>query len=364
MADVTWSQVLAWRMRRQYVDPFGDGVPAVGIARRLGGVQAQVASAAALAVAVRQAKPAAGEVTAALDERAVVKAWAMRGTLHLLSSDDAGAYLALSGAHRKWETGSWQRAFKATPADLEAVAEAAAEALAGGTALSREELTAQVVDRTGSEHLREVLSSGWGTVLKLLAWWGVLCHGPVDGNRVSFVSPADWVPGWRGVPATDDAAPVVIGAFLGAHGPGTPATFDAWLSRGMTRRGMLKGWFAAMADELATVDVDGVPMQLLATDVDELLGTEPSDAVHLLGGFDQYVLGAGTNATYMLDPEHRAEVSRAAGWISPVVLHGGRVAGVWQPDDGGVAVSLWDDVPPSALEPAVERMREVLAALT
>jgi hypothetical protein len=32
---------------------------------------------------------------------------------------------------------------------------------------------------------------------------------------------------------------------------------------------------------------------------------------------------------HLFDPVHRWKVSRVAGWISPVVLVGGRVLGVW-----------------------------------
>ena len=251
--------------------------------------------------------------------------------------------------------------FGATPDDLDAIAAAATDALDATPVLTRDELTLEVVERTGSAHLREVLGSGWGTLLKPLAWWGVLCHGPTQGNRVTFTSPRRWLSDWRGVPEPDDAAPVVIRAFLRAHGPGTPDTFDAWLSRSTTRRGILKGWFAAMAGELATVDVEGTPMQMFADDVDELAVTEPTDVVRLLGGFDQYVLAAGTNARYLVPTEHRADVSRTGGWISPVVLRGGRVVGTWRAD-GAIDITLWEDVPHSALERETARMRELLGA--
>ncbi|MEO3827811.1 crosslink repair DNA glycosylase YcaQ family protein [Actinomadura sp. B10D3] len=88
-------------------------------------------------------------------------------------------------------------------------------------ALTREELTRAVVDRTGSQHLADVLGSGWGTLLKPLAWWGVLCYGPPQGSKVTFTSPARWLPGWAGLPAVEDAARTVIHACLGAHGPAT-----------------------------------------------------------------------------------------------------------------------------------------------
>ncbi|MFD0903057.1 winged helix DNA-binding domain-containing protein [Actinomadura sediminis] len=360
MTSVMWEQVLAWRMRRQFVDR-PDAASAVAVARRLGGVQAQVASSAELAVAVRRAAPEPGEAARALgEERTLVKTWAMRGTLHLLPADEAAAYLVLCGAARHWEKPSWQRAFGATPADLEAIAESAARALAGGAVLTRDELTRTIVDDTGSAHLAEVLGSGWGTLLKPLAWWGVLCHGPARGGRVTFASPEGRLPSWKGLPPIDEAARTVVRAFLGAHGPATPDMFDNWLMRKANRKKDVKGWFAALGDELCTVDVDGVPMYLLAEHRDELLGTGPAAPVRLLGAFDQYVLGAGTGATYLIPAEHRSEVSRTAGWISPVVLHEGRVAGVWQPEDGDVAVTTWEDVPADLLDAELARVRPLL----
>ncbi|NED57785.1 winged helix DNA-binding domain-containing protein, partial [Micromonospora aurantiaca] len=72
-------------------------------------------------------------------------------------ADEAAAYLALCSAVRQWEKPSWQKNFGATPADLEALAEAATTALAGGAALTRAELTEAVVEETGSHHLADVL---------------------------------------------------------------------------------------------------------------------------------------------------------------------------------------------------------------
>ncbi|MBC6463524.1 winged helix DNA-binding domain-containing protein [Actinomadura sp. HBU206391] len=356
MGSLTWPQALAWRMRRQFLDPMGDA-PAVEITRRLAGVQAQVASAAGLAVAVRQVAPRDRDVGKALwDERTLLKTWAMRGTLHLLPGDEAGAYLALCATLRHWEKPSWQRAFGATPAELELIAAAAADALGDGSPRTREELTAEIVERTGSGRLAEVLGSGWGTLLKPLAWWGVLCHGPSRGNRVTFTAPAHHVLGWRGLPPAEEAAGTVIRAFLGAHGPATAEMFDAWLTRGTSRRKELRGWFATLGDELTVVEVEGVPMYVLTDHLAEMQAMEPSSAVRLLGGFDQYVLGAGTGASYVVPAEHRAKVSRQAGWISPVVVHGGRVAGVWAAKDGAIEVTAWEDVPGGPLAAETERL--------
>src|SRR5881275_1652537 len=107
---MTWPQVLAWRMRRQLLDPVGAAsVP--GVVRRLCGVQTQVASFAELAVRVRRRTSRRGEVGRALAEGRLVKTWAMRGTLHLLTPEEGGAYLSLLAAGRSWERESWQKYF-------------------------------------------------------------------------------------------------------------------------------------------------------------------------------------------------------------------------------------------------------------
>jgi hypothetical protein len=356
---LTWAQVLAWRTRRQFIESPGEA-SAVDVVRRLAGVQAQVASAAELTVALRRAQPDPSAVPRALwDENSLVKTWAMRGTLHLLPADEAAAYLALCATVRNWEKASWQKAFGATTADLEAIAAAATEILSGGAVFTREELTAAIVDKTGSAHLAEVLGSGWGPLLKPLAWWGVLRYGPSRGNRVTFTSPEN-LPAWRGLPAVEDAARTVIRAYLGAHGPATPEMFDNWLTRTLSRKKELRTWFASMAGELATVEVEGVPMYALAEHVDELEATAPTRSVRLLGGFDQYVLGAGTGAAYLIPAERRSDVSRTAGWIAPVVLHEGRVAGTWESKNGAIAVTPFEEIPHALLDAEITRVKALL----
>jgi hypothetical protein len=366
--ETTWPQVLAWRMRRQLLDPVGQ-VDAPDVVRRLCGVQAQVPAAAALAVGVRQADPVPGAVDRALADGLLMRTWAMRGTLHLLSPDEAGAYLALMAAGRSWEKGSWVKAFGVAPGEMVELTEAVAEIL-DGQVLTREELVAELgvrLDRPGRPDLEAELRSGWGAVLKPVAWQGVLCHGPVSGNRVTFARPDRLLPGWTGLPEPEDAARAVVPAYLQAYGPATIERFDAWLTRGTSRKGMLRSWFAALGDDLVTVDVEGTSAYLLAEDVESLAGTAPTPAVRLLAAFDQYVLGPGTAATEILASAWRAEVSRAAGWIAPVVVVAGRVAGVWDRDGQNIDVRLFDDsvdgVPAAALEAAIDRMRAVIEAL-
>jgi hypothetical protein len=359
--QTTWPQVLAWRMRRQLLDPVGE-VDVVDVVRRLCGVQAQVPATAALAVRVRQLSSPPGGVDRALEERRLMRTWAMRGTLHLLPPNEAGAYLSMVGAARTWEKGSWQKAFGVTPDEMVALVDAVGQVL-DGRVLSRDELVVAVGELLGRPDLAAELRSGWGTVLKPVAWQGRLCHATSEGNRVSFARPDQWLPDWAGVPDPVEAAQIVIPAYLRAFGPTTPERFDAWLTRGTSKRAAVRSWFAALDDRLATVEVDGEPALLLAEDVDGLGGTSPTQTVRLLPGFDQYVLGPGTKAEEIIAPTRRAEVSRTAGWISPVVVAGGKVAGTWQVDGRTLQVRLFeeaDPIPGPALDAEVARIEELL----
>jgi Winged helix DNA-binding domain len=232
-AKLTWDGVLTWRMRRQLIDPVG-AAGIVDTVRRLCGVQAQVPSSAELALALRSADPQAGGAARALAERALMRTWAMRGTLHLLAPDDAGAYLALIAARRTWERPAWQRNFGASAAEVQTLADVVDDVL-DGTVMDRDELIAAVAERTGNRDLDEHLRSGWGVLLKPLAWMGLICNGPSRGNRVTFTSPRSWLPEWGGLPDTDAAARIAITSYLGAYGPATARTFDAWLTRGSSR---------------------------------------------------------------------------------------------------------------------------------
>jgi len=340
----TWEQVLAWRLRRQFVDPRGDAA-AAGVVGRLCGVQAQVPSAAETAVGVRQRTPDTGGIARGLADGSLLRIWAMRGTLHLLRSSEAAAYLSLIAAARTWTKPVWQRHFGATPQDVAALAEAVGTALEG-RALTRDALVGELLADPRFHGMAEQLRSGWGALFKPLAWQGVLCHAPDPGGRTVFARPADLAPHWTGLPDPEEAAPVAIAAYLGAYGPATPEAFDAWLTRGSLRKTLLRRWFADMGDRLVQVDVDGWSAYLLAEHADELASCTPRGSVRLLGAFDQYVLGPGTRDTRILPAEHRDRVSRKGGWISPVVVVDGRICGVWELADGELVVSLFPGAEP------------------
>ncbi|WP_261808385.1 winged helix DNA-binding domain-containing protein [Nonomuraea sp. C10] len=362
--SVTWPQILAWRLRRQFVSEPCDGGP-VEVARRLCGVQAQVASSAQLAVAVRSDRPDPGAIDRALwADRTLAKTWIMRGTLHLVPADTLADHCAALSTLRFWEKGSWQRGHGVTAGEIEAIVDTVPKIL-GERPMTREEVVDAVVAATGDRHLREALGSGWGALLKPLSRLGELCYGPPREGRVTFVAPRAWLPGWPGaLPPPEEAGVRVVRAFLGAHGPATPEMLDGWLFGGVARKAVLKGWFRDLAPELAEVETgDGRTLLALAEHLDDLATTRPSEEVHLLPGFDPYILGAPRALEPLVPAAAKPKVSRQAGWISPVVVHRGRVAGVWKAEAGRVEAELFEDVPEPPLAAAAARVEALLATV-
>ena len=359
--NVTWEQALAWRMRRHHLDPVGKAsVPEV--VQRLCGVQAQVASSAELAIRIRRTSSRAGEVGRALSDGRLIKTWAMRGTLHLLTPEEGGAFLSVIASGRSWERPSWQKYFGVTTKHIDALRAAARKAL-DGTVLTREELIAAVTAERELGHIGEALRSGWGTLLKPLAWQGDLCFGPSRGNRVTFTLPEAASSRWAGLPDPEEAAQRAIAAYLGAYGPATFEAFGNWLSGGWFGKRQLRAWFEALGDRLAEVDVDGQPGFVLAEDLDDLAAAKPTKTLRLLGGFDQFVLGPGTGDGHVTPAARRSAVSKQSGWISPVVVVGGVVHGTWTLDGDRVGIGWFKEAgkpPRKVLEAEVERLSSIL----
>ncbi len=358
---VSWKQALGWRMGRQLLDPIGN-LGAVEGVRRLWGVQAQVASSAELATRVRRQTSRPEDVSRALADGRLIKTWAMRGALHLLTPEDGGAFLSMMATGKAWELPSWQRYFGMQTKHWDELRDAVRDALAGPP-LTREDLVAAILARRKLRHLGDALRSGWGTLFKPLAWRGELCHGPSQGNRVTFTRPDVVSTRWGGVPDPDDAAPTVILAYLSAYGPATTDNLRNWLARGHINVRRLRAWVAAVRDQLAEVEVDGDPNWIRVEDLDELTAAKPSSAVRLLPGFDDYVLGPGTEDGHVTPAARRTAVSRQAGWISPVALAGGVVHGTWELDGSQVRVSWFREagkIPRSALNEEVARLSQIV----
>ena len=187
--ELSWDQALAWRLGQQLLD--SPGTDPVRVISKIGGVQAQVASSAAQAVAIRSKRLA--DIEHLLwEKRSLVKTWAMRGTLHLLPASEIGVWIAAL-RQRPWKiTPAWEKYHGISKSQLDSLTGAIPKVMSGEP-MTREELTAAVVAKTRDRGLGEALSSGWSQVLKPAANRGLLAQGPPRGRNVTFVDPGAWL---------------------------------------------------------------------------------------------------------------------------------------------------------------------------
>lgn len=330
---ITWAQALAWRMGQHLLEPVGDA-SVTGVVRRLGAVSAKHQGAAELAVGLRRQGARPGDVARALAEGEVVAAYAFRGGVHYLAPDDGGAYLALRASGRQWELPSWQDYYRLTPADWPVFRAAVREALANGPKTIRD-IGAAVTRRQAFRHLRPVFDEGAGTLVKPLTWQGDMGFGPTLDGQSTFQR-LDANPAWAGVWPLDEAGPHAVESYVRAYGPATVEHVRYWLGSGLSAGGRrLDRWIATLGERLVAVDVEGEDAYVLDEQVDDLMAARPTDAVRLLPGHDQWVMGPGTKDEHVVPAALRTAVTRGAN----LVVVGGVVGGTWSASRDVVSVT-------------------------
>lgn len=326
--SLTWDEVCGRRLARQRLLAPAPRAVLPDVVGAVCGIQAQVGSAAELAIGARVAGVTQRDVRAALwEERRLVKTYGPRGTLHLLPAGELPLWMAAMRAAASLREPPWYEAAGLTPAQADDLLAAIGDTL-DGRCLTREELAGAVAGRVGA-WAREPLMSAWGELLAPAAYAGRLCFGPNRGSKVTFVRPDQWAGPWRDL---DPGAALadVCRRYVAAYGPVTAQDFARWfrLSPAEARRVL-----ESLGGELAEVAVEGKCAWVLA--VDAAAVWEPAGpSLFLLPQYDCYILGCGQRERVVPEAA-RARVSaygrgRFEGATGlPVVLIDGVVAGMW-----------------------------------
>ena len=288
----------------------------------VGGLQAQVMSAAELQAGVRVDCRAEDVREALWQRKTLVKTWLMRGTLHLVPAEDLPLFTAAMRTRWMRLRDSWLTFVQLSEPEFWALLDAIGEAL-DGKILTRDELV-EAVGRGRPERVREVMRSGWGGILKPVARSGLLCFGPSRGQSVTFTRPEQWIGAWRDIDP-DDALVEVARRYLHAYGPASRDDFARWWGNWP---GVGKAAWSGLAGELASVSIEGRRADLLSSDVRRIANQRVEESVQLLPPFDPYLMGHSSR-DHIVEAANLSKVSRTAGWISAVVLVDGRVAGTW-----------------------------------
>jgi hypothetical protein len=335
--SLTPDQIRAARWRAQLLGrplerPGPPGIPAdpgaavARVAAHLGGLQAQAAPPARLAVRPRAAGLTAADVDRACADRDVTRTWAMRGTLHLVATADVRWMTSLFGPvfvqkyrRRRLQLGLGEELCERALAALASI-------LAGPVPLTR----AEVIERLAAAGIEiDPRTQQPPHLLGYAAARGLICRGPDrPGDEPTYVLLDDWAPDAAGR-SRDDALGELARRYLGGHGPAARADFTTW--SGLPAAATRRAW-ELIADQTVPAGAD-----LVRLDEPALDGTVPP--ARLLGHFDPLLMGYRDRAL-ILAPEHAKRIQAGGGFVLPTLLVNGRVAGTWRLDRRGAWARL------------------------
>lgn len=364
---VSAAQAAAFRLARQHLAGSGRSVAGrhaaaslADVVRDTAGIQAQVMSAGELSIWTRRRATTRAEIQRALWEaRELVRTSAMRLTLHLVPSGDLAIYVAATKAMAFRRIEYWLGRMGATPPQLRKMVDCVVDTLDDGRPRTQQELIAAAKKKVG-RGMGKWLDHSWSGVRPAVIE-GRIVYGPPSGAEATFVRTDRWL-GLQPQVDAGSAQGELLRRFLAAFGPATPHDFAKWSG---LKASDSKKLVAAAGDGLIEVSVDGAPGWILLQDLEALTRSElDDDAVRLLGAFDSFLLAHATKE-HLVDARFYKRVYRPQGWISPVVLRGATIVGVWFPESLGATTLLRVELfgrPTAAVRRGVESEAHALSA--
>jgi hypothetical protein len=324
-----------FRLERHHL--LGDtGSDPVTLCRDVCGAQAQILPAAHLQLWARNHGIARSEIESALwKSRTLVKTHVMRQTLHLIPADEFLVYgAALRGYLLAFALRIMTRC-GVTRQETDALTELIMEIMAAGPR-TRAEITAAVRPKV-SKRVRAWMDKVW-SITRVPVAEGLLCYGCGEGNEVQLVRTDQWLTNLKARPVDEtEAQCVLVRNYLRAYGPATLNDFAHWSGIPITQVRLLR---AHLGDDLVELELEGKTCLLLREDLEVLREpTRLTPSVRLLPHFDPYLL-AHRAKDHLLENQHYKRVYRNQGWISPVLLVDGRIAGTWSHKSQGSKVQV------------------------
>lgn len=286
------------------------------VARHVVGLQAQDVGAVRLSARARSSSLTLPVVRR---EKAVVRTWLMRGTLHLVAVADARWLLSLfgernvrAGARRRAELGLDERTCARA---LDVLPE-----ILTGRSLARADLVAEVAAR---KVRIDPAGQAPAHLLAYAAGRGVVCRGPdLDGDEPGYVLLDEWVPAAQPPPSSGDEADEALAQlarrYLTAFGPAAPADLAAW--SGLPLGAVRRGWSALPSADLVEA-ADGLWM------LRDAPKPESGPVVRLLPAYDTYLLGYRERP---VPAAYAKRIQAGGGVVHPAVVVDGAVAGRWR----------------------------------
>ncbi|MGD0004636.1 MAG: winged helix DNA-binding domain-containing protein [Anaerolineaceae bacterium] len=292
--------------------------------RKLVGVNAQLPSAMYLSLRARVEGLTKDEIDdIRVKQRSVVRTWCMRGTMHLLASEDLAWLLSTLPTSLVIDGWRWleQRGGLSTEKSREILDEAWQTLQANGP-LTRSDLVQALTLKYGF-HARAAIAG----IVHLNGLLGRVCFGPDRIADPTYTALDNWL---NTPPILSGPADYVGLArrFLQGYGPTAPEDLSAWWGCALSEA---KGAWSKLKDELAELDFDGRPVWIITEPTGDM--DSPGPVVRLLPAFDSYYLGYRVR-DFAVPIDYQPRVFHG-GEIAPVILLDGCAVGTWHYEQRG-----------------------------
>lgn len=285
----------------------------------MGAMQAQDYGQALWAVALRTTAATQTNVEQAIAERSIVVTWLMRGTIHLVSARDVRWILELCAPRNLVAVQSRLKQLELDVRTLGRCEQLFQNALAGRSPVTRstmfELLKQEGINSTGQRGYH---------ILWHLSQTGLICFGSRQGKEQTFVLLDEWVPD-APTKSRDSSLAELAKRYFTSRGPATVHDFATWA--GLTLRDARAG-LESVQDQLVSETRDQTEFWWTDNAVGGIVA-QGSD-VHLLPGFDEYILGY-KNRLDVITVEHAARIVPGGnGVFLPIIVIDGQVVGTWK----------------------------------
>lgn len=309
------SELIKLRLHNLHISQRVHETPAA-IVSELGVVQAQDYAAAKWAIGSRLEGSTDRAIENALNDRSIVRTWALRGTLHIAAAEDLRWILQLASSRMTSLYASHYRRLGLDAAVMNKSLRLMTKAMEGGKQLSRKEI-AELLEQKGIATSDMRLSF----ILLRAALNGMICFGARRNKEFTFTLLDEWI---KPTPnkTQDEAMAALALKYFTSHGPATMRDF-AWWS-GLTLA-QVKTAVGAIASELEEVIAEQQSYWMHRNTVSPKSAT----GTYLLAGFEEYLL-AYADRDIVLEKAHSPHAIGKNGLFSPTIITNGLITGVWK----------------------------------
>jgi hypothetical protein len=326
----------------------------------LGAVQSQDYGPAKWALGQRISGSGASDsaIERAFNDGTILRTHVLRPTWHFVLPADIRWLLELTGPRVLLQNAYMCRREGLDDATLTASSSLIVEALRGGQHRTRKELE-QVLTAAGIDSARGFRI---GYMLMHAELRGLICSGALSGKQHTYALIDERAPLAQDPHLSrNEALAELTLRYFTSHGPATVKDFRWWSSLTMTE---IRAGLALVDGQLEHQDLDGATYWFAAPPP---VARPASPTVHLLQGYDEYIVGYG-DTKFALDTSGIARTTtRDDGMFNMIVLLDSQVAGHWtrtlKSDTVNIEIALYapfDAAQTAALHAACTRHAEFL----